>query len=322
VSLIVPMLNEEQYVGDFVRDIASQDFHGTIELIVADGGSTDRSVAVLRTAAEQAGLKLTLLENPSRWVSHALNACLDHASGDLIVRLDCHASYPPDYVRRLADAADETGAENVGGIVVADGTTAGERATACAMSSAFGGIGWSRHDQSRTRVDVDTVTYGAFRPRAFELAGGFDTSLVRNQDDEFNLRLRRAGGRIVLDPSIAVRYRPRATLRGVWRQYVEYGWWKIAVMRKHRRVVSARSLAPIGLVASLAGLLAATPVAPVAAFVAAGELTAWAGAATWFALQAVRRLDEPLALVPRVVARFAAFHFGYGIGMVRGVVSR
>src|SRR5206468_10513563 len=123
-----------------------------------------------------------------------------------------------------------------------------------AMDSPFGGIGWTRNVSAGGPVEVDTVTFGAFRPEAFRRAGLFDESLHRNQDDEFNLRLRRSGGRIVLDPSITLVYTPRGSISKAFRQYFEYGRWKIPVMRKHRRILGARSLAPVVLVVSLLGL--------------------------------------------------------------------
>ena len=151
-----------------------------------------------------------MFDNPARWVSHGLNMCIRAARGDLVVRVDCHSRYPPDYLSRCVAAAEETGADNVGGVFVPTGRTPTERAVACAMSSPFGGIHWTRHGDD-DRVDVDTVPYGAFRPEAFERAGLFDETLVRNQDDEFNLRLRRAGGRIMMDPSIRILYTPRGS---------------------------------------------------------------------------------------------------------------
>jgi succinoglycan biosynthesis protein ExoA len=195
-----------------------------------------------------------------------------------------------------------------------------ERAVACAMDSPFGGIGWTRAADADGPVEVDTVTFGAFRPEAFRRAGLFDEELVRNQDDEFNLRLRRAGGRIVLDPAITVRYRPRGSLSAVWRQYYEYGLWKVPVMRKHRRVLTARSLAPLGLVVSLSTLAIGAPaVAPARALLAA-ELSVYCAAAGGFALLTVRRRDEPATLLPLVAATFATFHVGYGAGMASGLL--
>ena len=128
ISVVAPLLNEASHVDGLVADLAGQDFTGELDVIVADGGSSDGSVERLRAAAEQHRLSLTILENPARWVSQGLNACIRRARGDLIVRVDCHARYPRDYLRRCAIAAEETDAWNVGGVVVADGRTPMERA--------------------------------------------------------------------------------------------------------------------------------------------------------------------------------------------------
>jgi succinoglycan biosynthesis protein ExoA len=317
VSVIAPMWNEADHVADLVADLAAQDFDGDIELLVGDGRSTDDSIARLEEAARRHGLPVTVLDNPHRWVSHALNACIEAARGDLIVRVDCHSGYPSDYVRRCVTAAEETGAENVGGVFVPKGRTPTERAVAVAMDNPFGGIHWTRH-RSGERVEVDTVPYGAFRPDAFERAGLFDESLVRNQDDEFNLRLRLAGGRIVLDPSIRIFYTPRGSYRRLFRQYYEYGLWKPAVMRKHGQVVSVRSLVPGGFVASLVVLVPLAPWLAPAAVLLAAELALYAVGALTFAAAGLRRAGEQWRLLPRVIAAFPTFHVSYGLGTIAG----
>jgi len=321
VSVIAPMRNEAGHIEGLVADMAAQDFDGELEMLVADGGSTDGSVERLKAAAERHALEVRIVENPDRWVSHGLNRCIAEANGDLIVRVDCHSRYPSDYVRRCVVAAEETGAENVGGRVMARGRTPTERAVAVAMASPFGGIGWTRH-AGNGRVAVDTVTFGAFRREAFERAGAFDETLVRNQDDEFNLRLRRSGGRVMLDPSITVYYTPRGDLPRVFRQYFEYGLWKPAVMRKHRRVVSARSLAPVAFVASAAALGTLSPRVRAARRLLALELAAYSAGALVFGARGVRSHREPWTLLPRVVAVFPAFHVGHGLGMLVGLAKR
>jgi succinoglycan biosynthesis protein ExoA len=317
VSVIAPMWNEADHVDELVADLAAQDFDGEVELLVADGRSTDDSVARLEQAAARLDLPVTILDNPHRWVSHALNACIEAAGGDLIVRIDCHSRYPSDYVSRCVAAAEETGAENVGGVFVPRGRTPTERAVAVAMDSPFGGIHWTRHG-SDERAEVDTVPYGAFRPEAFERAGLFDASLVRNQDDEFNLRLRLAGGRIVLDPSIRIFYTPRGSYRRVFRQYYEYGFWKPVVMRKHGRVVSARSLVPGVFVGSLVALGALALWFRPAALLLAAEVGLYAAAALVFGIAALRRSGEPWSLLPRVLAALPTFHVAYGLGTIAG----
>lgn len=317
ISVIVPMMNEAEHVDDLVADLAGQDWGGELELFVADGRSSDGSVERLRAAASRRGLQLAVIDNPERWVSPGLNRCVRAATGELIVRLDCHSRYPADYLRRCAVAAEETGAENVGGVSVPTGRTAMERAVAAALDSAFGGVGWTRHRSDR-RVEVDTVPFGAFRPEAFQLVGLFDESLRRNQDDEFNLRLRRAGGRVVLDPSIRVLYTPRGNFRRLFRQYSEYGRWKAPVMRKHRQPTSARSLVSGGFVGSLLVLGILAVWLPAALVLFGVELMLYTAVALSFAVVGVRRRRLPWALLPRVFAVYPTVHVAHGLGMLVG----
>jgi succinoglycan biosynthesis protein ExoA len=319
VSVIAPMLNEAPYVEQLAGDLAAQDFAGDVEVLVADGGSSDGSVSLLTEAAERLGLTLKVLDNPAGWVSQGLNKCIAEATGDLIVRVDCHCLFPADYLRRCAETSEATGADNVGGTPSASGRTPTERAVATAMDSAFGGIGWSRNRAAAGPVEADTVTFGAFRPDVFDRVGVFDESLRRNQDDEFNLRLRLRGGRIVLDPAIKPVYIPRGTLRGVFRQYFEYGRWKVPVMRKHRRVLGLRSLAPAVFVIWLVALVAAAPFWRPAAWALALTLLSYCGLALGFGLASLRRRRESPFLLPRVCAAYFAFHGGYGVGMLRAL---
>jgi succinoglycan biosynthesis protein ExoA len=321
VSIVVPMLNEADHVDELIASIAAQDFAGEIEVVVADGGSTDGSVERLRAAAARHDVQLEVVGNPSQWVSQGLNECIRRVRGDLIVRLDCHSRYPRDYVRHCVLVAEETGAPAVGGIVVPHGTTPTERAVACAMDSPFGGIGWMRGTSQHVRRDSDILTYGAFRPEAFARAGLFDETLLRNQDDEFTLRLRRAGGRVVLDSTIRVHYVPRSSLRGVFRQYFQYGFWKVAVIRKHRRIPSARSAAPPLFAISLLTLTPAAGFLPLARWLLAAEVSAYAVLAATFGAASVRRRREPWRLLPRVISVFPAFHLGYGLGMLRAAAG-
>ena len=315
------MLNEATHVEGFVADLAAQDFTGPVQVLVADGGSTDGSVARLSAAAKGAGLDLTVLPNPARWVSQGLNLCIGAATGDLIVRLDCHSRYPADYLRLCAEAAEETDALVVGGIVVPEGRTPTERAVSCAMDSAFGGIGWTRPTTEAVRWDSDVVTFGAFRPETFERVGLFDESLLRNQDDEFTLRIRRAGGRVLVDSRIRVEYTPRGSYRSVFRQYFDYGFWKVRVMRKHRQVLSVRSLVPPVFAASLIVLVPLAIFFPWARIVLGLELLAYAFGAVLFAFRSVRARRQPLRLLPRVVAVYPMFHLGYGLGLLWGLAK-
>jgi succinoglycan biosynthesis protein ExoA len=321
VSVIAPMWNEADHIEALVADLAAQDFDGEVELLVADGGSTDGSLGRLLAATERHGVDARAFDNPARFVSRGLNLCIGAARGDLIVRVDCHSRYPADYLSRCVAASTETGAANVGGIFIPTGRTQMERAVACAMDSPFGGVHWSRHSPSAGRVEVDTVPYGAFRPEAFRRAGLFDESLVRNQDDEFNLRLRGAGGKIVLDPSIWIYYTPRGSLRSVFRQYFQYGRWKAPVMRRHGQATSARSLAPGAFVTSLVVLAALAPFRRIAAALLILELGAYGTGSVLAGVGAIRGRKEQWRLLPRVMAVFPTFHLAHGAGMVSGWVQ-
>jgi GT2 family glycosyltransferase len=314
------MLNEADHVESLVEDIASQDVEVPVEVIVADGRSTDDSVAILQEAAQRAGIDLTVLDNAERRVSSGLNRCIRQASGDVIVRMDCHTRYPSDYLRRCAEALVETGAWNVGGRILPLGRTPMERAVACAMDSAFGGIGWRPAAANGGRREVANVPYGAFRPEAFAAAGLYDESLLRNQDHDLNVRIRAAGGRIVMDPEIRIHYVPRGSLRAVARQYFQYGVWKMAVTRKHGRALNVRSVMSPVFVASLAGLSAASFAFPLARPLLAAELGAYLLCAVAFGIAAIRRRRESLVLLPRVLAVFPAFHVAHGLGGIRALV--
>jgi glycosyltransferase involved in cell wall biosynthesis len=319
ISVISPMRDEASHIEGLIADIAAQDFDGEMEVLIADGRSTDDSVLRATSAADRHGVNLTVLDNPSRWIPHALNECIRRVRGEVIIRLDCHSRYPRDYVRRCVAALEETGADVVGGIFVPHGRTRQERAVGCAMDSPFGGIHWTRHGSGPGRYDADVAVYGTFRPATFELAGLFDESLGRNEDEEFTLRLRRRGGRVVLDTSIHVYYTPRGSLRGVFRQYHDYGLWKPAVMMRHGRVLSARSLVPAAFVLSLLILVPAARPSGAARRLLAAELGLYGACALGFGAAAVRRKAEPISLVPRTAATFPAFHIGYGVGMLHGL---
>ena len=318
ISVIAPMLNEGAHVEQFAVDLAAQDFAGELEILVADGGSADGSPELLEQAAHRAGLNLTVLENPARWASAGLNVCLRRASGDLIVRLDCHTRYPPDYLRRCAVAAEETGAWSVGGVFEAVGRTPMERAVACAYASPFGGVAWSRHLGDAKRVEVDLVYYGAFRPQVFERVGLYDEAIAVTELEDFSLRVRQAGGRVVFDPSIRLFYTPRGSFRRLFVQYYRYGLWKVAVMRKHAQPLSGRSLVPFAFVASLACLGVAAAWSGAARWLLGAELALYAGCALAFGVEVIARRRESWRLLPRVLAVFPTLHLAHGLGQIHG----
>ena len=316
LSIMIPMLNEADHVGNLVADLANQDYEGELEILVADGGSTDGSPQLLLDAAGEAGLSIMLLENPDRIVSPGLNECIRRATGDLIVRLDCHMRYPPDYLSSNVAAARESGAWLVGGQIIPIGRTPIERAVACATDGPFGGAHWKR--ETDVPLDVDTVSLGIFRLDAFERAGLFDEELVRDQDEELAMRFRLNGGRVVYDPRIRGHYFPRGSYSAAFRQYFQYGFWKVPAMLKHRRVYSTRSLAPAVFAGSLLGLGAIAPWSRTARSLLGAEVATYAAAGVVFGARSVRARGESMRLLPAVVAVYPTVHLGFGLGFLRG----
>jgi hypothetical protein len=235
------------------------------------------------------------------------------------VRLDCHTRYPPDYLTSCVVASRESGAWLVGGEFLPVGRTPMERAVACATDGPFGGAHWKM--ETTEPVDVDTVTYGIYRAEAFERAGLFDEELVRDEDEELAMRIWLSGGRVVYDPRIRMYYVPRGSYSAAFRQYYEYGLWKVPVMLKHRRATSGRSLAPVGFVASLLGLGAVAPWSMTARRLLAAEVATYAASGVVFGALSVRARGESSRLLPAVVAVYPTVHVAFGLGFLRGCLD-
>ena len=309
VSLVMAVRNEAAHLGATLAAAFEQDYGGPMEVLVADGRSTDGTLAILKQwASEHPGLKV--IDNPDRVVGAGLNRAIEAAGGQVLVRCDGHAELAPDYVRRAVETMRETGAANVGGRQEAAGTGLLQRAIAIAMTSPAA-VGNARFRYSSVAGPVDTVYLGVFDRRALDEVGGFDPTLVRNQDFELNHRLRKAGHLVWFDPGLAVRYRPRAGLRALWRQYLDYGRWKRAVLLRNPDALAIRQLAPpalvIGLAASAIGAVVGAPFwwLPPAAY---GLLIL-----STMLVEAIRRRDRAALFLPAVMP---AMHLAWGIGFL------
>jgi hypothetical protein len=286
--------------------------------LVVDGESDDGTRAIAeRYAATHPVVRV--LRNPRRTAPAALNIGLAGATGDVIARMDAHVVYPPDYLERLVARLTETGAENVGGRVdtVPGGGTIVARAIARAMAHPFG-VGNS-HFRLRAAAPrfVDTVPFGCFRREVFDRIGRFDEELVRNQDDEFNARIIRHGGRILLDPAIVVRYAARPRLRLLARMYYQYGVFKPLVVRKIGALTSLRQLAPAGLLVGIALPSIVAITWPPAWLVAAAVAALYGVVALGCALTAAR--EDGVRGVAARLAAFTVMHAAYGWGYLAGL---
>jgi len=317
VSMILPIRNEARYIQDTLEAMLRQDYSRKhMEIIVADGDSTDRTIEVVKAAAVSTDIPITIVSNPERIVPSGINRALQHCQGDVIVRVDGHTIIATDYVRQCVDALRRSGAVNVGGRMDPVGLTPIGVAVALATTSPFG-VGGSRFHYSRREEWVDTVYLGAWPRGAFEAGGLFDTEQVRNQDDEFNYRLRSMGGRILLSPAIKSVYYNRGTVRALWRQYFQYGYWKVRVMQKHTKQMRLSHFVPAAFVGALTATAAVGLWVPEAAWTARAIGASYLVANLYASYLAARK---KLASLLHVAVVFAILHVSYGSGFLIGLV--
>ena len=242
VSVIVPVLNEERHLRDAVHMILGQDYLGRLEVVLALGPSTDRTGEVAADLVAHHP-RVRTVANPSGRTPEALNAAIAASTGEIVVRVDGHAEIPRDYVTTGVRELLRVGADNVGGIMDAQGTGDFDRAVACAMRSPIG-VGNSAFHVGGEAGEAETVYLGVFRRAALERVGGYDVHFARAQDWEMNHRIRETGGRVWFTPDLRVTYRPRGTLRALGKQYFHYGRWRRVVARHHEGTINLRYLAP------------------------------------------------------------------------------
>jgi glycosyltransferase involved in cell wall biosynthesis len=248
----MPVLNEERHLAEAVGQVLAQAdpeqvgaehaYPGPIELVIGLGPSTDRTddIAAELRAADP---RVRTVPNPSGRTPSALNAAISATRYEIIVRVDGHGILTPGYIKRAVELLDATGADNIGGLMWASGTTPFERAVACAMTSKLG-VGNARFHTGGDAGPADTVYLGVFRRATLEKHNGYDERFIRAQDWELNHRIRAGGGLVWFTPELSVTYRPRPNVRALGRQYLHYGRWRRVVMRTHEGTASIRYLAP------------------------------------------------------------------------------
>jgi succinoglycan biosynthesis protein ExoA len=327
VSVILVCRNEARHMREVLNSMLAQRTEQlSVEFLVADGMSEDGTRDIIREYATR-DARIRLIDNPGHIVSTGLNAAIAAARGEVIIRMDAHTEFDPSYVTSCLTQLHLTGADNVGGPARTKATTRMARAIAAAYHSPFSTGGASFHN-----VDfegwVDTVTYGCWHREVFQRIGLFDEQLVRNQDDEFNLRLVRAGGTIWQSPEIISWYQPRSSLSKLFQQYFQYGFWKVAVIRKHRLPASWRHLVPCAFILVhvllcsllLAGLGTGSHALTLYSGLSwAAVLAAYTLGVLLFSIHTARTAGWDLLMY--LPAVFATFHFSYGLGFMAGLVS-
>ena len=338
ISVIVACRNEKDSIRACISSALSQEgIAGDLEVICVDGNSIDGTVEIIEELCKRYP-NVVLRHNAAGYVASGLNLGIKFAKGDVIVRMDAHTEYAPDYVRMCLQTLNLTGADNVGGQARTSSKTYVQRAVAAAYHSRASVGGALFHNTSYTGW-VDTVPYGCWHKEAFVRFGLFDEDLIRNQDDEHNQRIIRQGGKVWQSADIRSWYSPRSSLTSLFAQYMQYGYWKVEVIRKHRGAASLRHLIPVMCIVLLT-LLALVPlynvaVCAVTAIPGVPMFPRWVIHAdllcvvvlgvSYICLVSAASFEcanrAGWDLLPILPLTFPCYHFGYSYGFIRGILD-
>jgi glycosyltransferase involved in cell wall biosynthesis len=321
VTVVMPIRNEANFIASSLDAVLEQDYpHDHMEVLIADGMSTDNTRAVVaQTAALHPDISVRLVDNPGKAVPSGLNILHDQARGSIIVRVDGHCKVAPDYISRCVEHLLPGDVAAVGGPIETIGSTPMGDAIAVAMSSPFG-VGNSAFRTVKDRaVIADTVPFPAYTRQAIEAAGPYKEEMTNNQDDEYNFRLRSLGFKILLSPDIRSRYYGRNSLGSLGRQYYNYGFWKVRVLQYHPLQMSLRQFVPPMFVLSIVmgGIL--MPFSKVIRVLWIGSLALYTvanlSASLWTAMK------TGWSNLFRLPVIFATLHVSYGWGFLMGLVK-
>ena len=318
LSVIVPIYQEEKYIAKCIDSILSKDYtKDDLEIILVDGMSKDRTREIVATYTAKYPF-IRMIDNPERIAPCAMNRGIKEAKGDVIMRLDAHVYYPKNYFSLLVEKLNELpGAENVGALCntlpVNESITA--QSIAAVLSSSFG-MGNSHFRVGADKeMEVDTVPFGCFHRSIFDKVGLYDEELVRNQDDELNARIIKAGGKIYLIPQLVCEYYARDTAKKVYKMFYQYGVFKPLVNKKLGSPATVRQFFPLFFVL---GLLVGPVVClflPVLWWAYFAVIMLWFILATSFSLKDSKNLK-------RILTQnwiYFVVHFGYGWGYIVGI---
>ncbi len=319
ISVVVPALNEARHILRCLESVEGQTYpHELIEVIVADGGSSDRTREIVAEFGVRSTLNsVRLVDNPQRTTPTGLNAGVAAASGDVIVNLIAHVAADAEYLEANVRALRGSGAAAAGGPVATEpgSATAEGRAIAAALSHRMS-VGDARHRFGNEPGPAETLYYAAYRRECFERIGGFDPNRVRAEDDTYNLRIRQAGGLLWFSPDIRTTYYARATYRALAKQYFGFGRAKGRVQFLEEGALSARHWAPLGALTAAGVVAVLAPVSGLARLMGTAGTVVYVGAAAIAGADAGGR-----GLALRVAAAFPVVHASYGAGMAVGLVE-
>jgi len=319
VSIIIPCRNEEDYIIPCLDSILAQDYpKDRLEILVADGMSTDRTKQLLLDYVKNHPT-VHCFDNPKKIVTMGLNILIKKANGDLIARMDAHTKFPTDYISKCVRYSQEHKVDNVGGIIITlpGNDSLSAQAIALAMSSQFGvGNSYFRTGVKEPRL-VDTVPFGCYRREVFDKIGLFDEDMVRSQDAEFNLRLIKSRGKILLAPDIISHYYARNSFKKMITMYAQYGYFKSLSAAKLGQIMGIRQMIPALFVSSLALLIAGSLIYKPLIWLLILDLGLYLSANLFFSYKISS--SKNFTIFPLLIWAFILIHFTFGFNYLRGI---
>lgn len=317
VAIVIPCRNEEKYIGKCLDSIIAQDYiPEAISVYVCDGKSTDGTIAIINAYAEKY-FNIHHLVNERQSTPFALNLGITNSATDLVIILGAHSELYPDYVSKCMEAFSFDPAIGcTGGIIENVYESDAAAVIGKAMSSGFG-VGNAHFRTGNKDGFVDTVAFGAYKREVFDKIGLFDEELIRNQDDEFNYRVIKAGYKIYLYKGIRSKYYVRASFGKLYNQYFQYGYWKVYVGKKHKAVTTLRQTVPLFFVLFLLGgaLLSIANIVFLWLYVAGLGFYLMGSI-----VSAIERADSGKQ-IPQIMYSFFILHFSYGWGYLKGIID-
>jgi succinoglycan biosynthesis protein ExoA len=318
VSVLMPVRNEGAYIERSLGAVLTQSYpHDRLEVVVADGVSSDNTRDLIEKLGANTDIKLVVLDNHKQVTPVGLNLAIEQSIGDILILIGGHTEIEPDYVRNCVRHLEENKAEVVGGPIETIGETLQARSIAASLGSTFGVGGNAFRTVSDRELFVDTVAFGAYKRKVLDRLGMFDEELVRNQDDEYNYRIREHGGKILLTPDIRSRYYSRSTLLTLWRQYLKYGFYKVRVLQLHPLQMQMRQFVPLIFVVLLLFSFAVAIFSMVGLVVFAAFLGIYLFANLIASAKIAAK--EEIGFLPLLPIVFFILHFSYGLGFLSGL---
>ncbi len=320
VSILVPCRNEARAIENCVENLYAFDPpEEGYEVIVIDGMSDDGTREILQKLQKRHP-DLILLDNPNRFVSSGMNLGIVQAGGEYIVRADVRCLHPKNYLLDLLTLSKRSGADNVGGVLI---PVSEDRYIPKSIRLAYKSpiaMGGALRDRGDFEGETDTVYGGCFKKETLLKIGMYDEEMVRNQDDELSFRLRKAGGKIIQSGKIKVQYAPRGTYRQLYKQFSQYGYWKVSVIQKHPQQASFRHFLPLGLVLGLLTLSAIIPFYPQSAGLLLGYAVLYLIVLLCASIHIATH--HGIAFAPGIGIAMLLIHIGFGFGFLSGILNR